>query len=272
MPDAVFYSHFKGDPFFNMAFDEHLLARSLELPGCLFLRLYSWSPGTITFGNNQRESTALDWDRIGETPVIRRVTGGRAIFHDEGEITYSIVVNGLGQESPLLSGSVSTVSANLADALARFLESLGIQSAYARQSAPENAQPAFFHKAPCFASHARYELMTGGRKIIASAQKRLSDSILQHGSIKLQGLARHPALDGDVDRIADLGQALTEERFRQLAAQFRLVMGVSLGVEFVDAGDRTTADDGLQMRLTEVRANSIARREILKQSAPASSL
>ncbi len=88
--------------------------------------------------------------------------------------------------------------------------------------------------------------MTGGRKIIASAQKRLWDAILQHGSIKLQGLARHPALDGDVDRIADVGQALTEERFRQLAAQFRLVMGASLGVEFVDAGGRTTADDGLQ--------------------------
>lgn len=255
-----------------MAFDEHLLARSLELPGCLFLRLYSWSPGTITFGFNQQESTALDWTRVGETPVIRRVTGGRAIFHDEGEITYSIVIHGLGQTSRLLSGSISAVSANLASALSRFLGSLGIQTDLARQSASENAQPAFFHKAPCFASHARYELMAGGRKIVASAQKRLSDSILQHGSLKLHGVAAHPALDSDVDRIADVGEALTEERFRQLATQFRLVMGASLGVEFDEMYDHSAADDGLHNRLTEVRSRPIARREILKQSAPASSL
>lgn len=272
MSVAVCYSHFRCDPHVNMAFDEQLLARALDLPGSTFLRLYTWHPGTITFGFNQRQDTALDWTRVGRTPVIRRVTGGRAIFHDESELTYSIVVNSCGHTSSKLVGSISTVSAAVADALALFLESIGVRATYERQSAPENALPAFFHKAPCFSSFAKYELVSGGRKVIASAQKRLSDAMLQHGSIKLYGLIEHPALDPDVDNITDIAPLLSQNLFGQQAEQFRLVMGQALGVDFAPATDDGLLDPSLSQRISIVAAQPVGRREIVKQTPPASSL
>lgn len=264
MPVAFFYAHFAASPHFNMAFDEWLLAEAMARPGSLFLRLYSWRPGTITFGYNQRQESALDWSRVGETPVIRRVTGGRALFHDPSELTYSIAVNTKDPGSPKLAGSLSAVSAELARALGHFLEAQGIQASYERQSSPENALPAFFHKAPCFASSAKYELKAGGRKVVASAQKRLGDALLQHGSIKVAGLAKHPALD--MDSQDDNLEPLTESLFGQQAELFRQEMGKGLGVEFAPAACEERWDAGLRERLEMVSAMPLGRREFIKQS------
>ena len=54
MCSAYFYQTYAGHPYWNMAFDEWLLVRALERPGSLYLRLYTWHPGAITFGYNQR--------------------------------------------------------------------------------------------------------------------------------------------------------------------------------------------------------------------------
>lgn len=255
-----------------MAVDEYLLSQAVIRPRAVYLRLYCWQPGGITFGYNQKRESALDWSRVGETPVIRRVTGGRAIYHDPSELTYSIAVNSRGQTSTALLGSLSGVSANLAEALGRFTATVGIPAVYARKSAPENAQPAFFHKAPCFASSAKYELLAGGRKVVASAQKRLGDALLQHGSIKLAGLCKHPALDEDVDKIDDHLAALSESRFGQYALLFRQVMGEALGVEFASGDADLLQYLGVKAQVARVEMAACERREIIKQSDVASSL
>ncbi len=272
MSVAFFYAHFGCPPAVNMAVDEYLLSLAVANPGAVYLRLYSWQPGGITFGYNQRQETALDWSRTGETPVTRRVTGGRAIFHDPSELTYSIAVNSRGQTSPNLVGSLAEVSANLAEALGRFTGTVGMPAVYARKSAPENAQPAFFHKAPCFASSAKYELISDGRKVVASAQKRLGDALLQHGSIKLAGLCKHPALDKDVDKIDDHLPPLTESRFGQYALLFRQVMGEALGVEFAPGEGDLLDHRGVKAQVARVELAACERREIIKQSDDASSL
>ncbi|MCK4573421.1 MAG: hypothetical protein KAU36_03575, partial [candidate division Zixibacteria bacterium] len=93
MRKILFHNHFAAGPHFNMAFDEWLFARACESPGSIMLRLYSWRPGAITFGFNQKEQTAVDCERLNGTPLIRRVTGGRALYHDPSELTYAIAVN-----------------------------------------------------------------------------------------------------------------------------------------------------------------------------------
>lgn len=272
MSVAFFYAQFACSPAVNMAVDEYLLSLAVANPGVVYLRLYSWQPGGLTFGFNQRQESALDWLRVGETQVIRRVTGGRAIFHDPSELTYSIAVNSRGQMSPSLVGSLSAVSANLAEALGRFTAAVGIPAVYARKSAPENAQPAFFHKAPCFASSAKYELLADGRKVVASAQKRLGDALLQHGSIKLAGLCRHPALDADVDKIDDHLEPMTESRFGQYALLFRQGMEEALGVEFAPGEADLLQYPGVKAQVARVEMAACERREIIKQSDVASSL
>jgi len=166
-----------------MGFDEWLLERALDRPGSVALRLYQWQVGTITFGYNQRSESALMWSGIGTTPVIRRVTGGRALYHDPSELTYSIVINQEGLGGMPLGGSLSESSGAISEALVQFLGMLGVRSEYQRSSSPVNSRPDFFHKAPCFASTAKYEVIGREGKVIASAQKRLGHCLLQHGAI-----------------------------------------------------------------------------------------
>ena len=68
MDKAYFFSHYSSDPYFNMAFDEWMFARAVSEPEHFYLRLYSWSEGSVTFGYNQNEKTALDFNQIGNTP------------------------------------------------------------------------------------------------------------------------------------------------------------------------------------------------------------
>lgn len=195
MIKGVFYSHFGCDPYFNMAADEWLFARGCVLPGSVFLRLYTWNTGTITFGANQKLETALDMSKIGDTPLIRRITGGRALFHDPSEITYCIVINREGLLNSAINTSQPVLYEAISHGLVCFLRQLGIEADYCRRSAARNAHRDFFNRAPCFASHAKYEVISGNGKLVASAARRYGATILQHGAIKIGGLVHHPALN-----------------------------------------------------------------------------
>src|SRR5207247_9081540 len=58
----------------NMTIDELLLAESVQ-SGSAFLRLYRWDPPTLSIGRNQPAV-------ITGVPVVRRPTGGQAVWHD----------------------------------------------------------------------------------------------------------------------------------------------------------------------------------------------
>jgi len=80
--------------YWNMALDEAILRAVIEKKSSNTLRFYKWSPSTASIGRNQSLSTEIDLefaDKKGFN-VVRRITGGGAVFHDENrEITYSIV-------------------------------------------------------------------------------------------------------------------------------------------------------------------------------------
>jgi hypothetical protein len=82
----------------------------------------------------------------------------------------------------------------LAEALTEFVAAGGRRVDYRRRSSRREARPDFFHKAACFASSSRYEVVAEGRKVVASAACQRGTAVLQHGSIKLAGVAGHPAL------------------------------------------------------------------------------
>src|SRR5438105_4458631 len=74
----------------NMALDAALLEAAQS--DCLrVLRLYSWNPGTLSFGRNEPALRRYDRAAIGRRglDVVRRPTGGRAVWHDR-EITYAV--------------------------------------------------------------------------------------------------------------------------------------------------------------------------------------
>ncbi|MFX1364315.1 MAG: biotin/lipoate A/B protein ligase family protein [Promethearchaeota archaeon] len=80
--------------FWNMALDEAILTAVIEGKSPNTLRFYKWHPSTASIGRNQSLSDEIDLQIAIDRGfnVVRRITGGGAVFHDEfREITYSIV-------------------------------------------------------------------------------------------------------------------------------------------------------------------------------------
>ncbi|HUV31043.1 MAG TPA: hypothetical protein VMY05_08165 [Acidobacteriota bacterium] len=264
MTRARYDAHFAADPYYNMAFDEWLLCRALAEPASIFVRLYTWRVGAITFGFNQNERTALDFSRLDGTPVIRRVTGGRAVFHDPSELTYAVAVNREGLAHASLSGSLSQTCRAIAGALQDFLDRVGVVSEYVHVSTPGQGRREFFNKAPCFASAARHELVAAGRKVVASAQRRIGPALLQHGSIKMGGVAVHPALHGPADSPQN-PLPLTGREFAAWSEDFAATLAGSLGIDIEP--DALSSHDVRQVaaRVEYLKKNSCAKRQIVKR-------
>lgn len=78
------------DPYYNMAFDEYCL-ESLPIDEPVF---YLWQnrPAVIV-GFNQEVNTEvnLDYLKANDIALVRRVTGGGAVYHDLGNLNYTIV-------------------------------------------------------------------------------------------------------------------------------------------------------------------------------------
>ena len=267
MSEAAFFEHYRGEPHFNMAFDEWLLGSAMARPGLVLVRCYTWSDGTLTIGCHQHRQTALDWPKVGATPVIRRVTGGRAVYHDRSELTYAIAINPNTPDLNRLTGSVARTAAFFSEVLRRFLDAQGIGAEVVAQSQPRRRQPDYLHKAPCFDSAARQELVAGRRKIVASAQRQVGGALLQHGSIKLRGLAFHPAL-GPIGNPGLEGSSGEERRqFDRLSCSFRDIAGEALGVRWRNVELDEVCEQELESLTVEVRKQPLAKRQPVERRA-----
>ncbi|GBE27412.1 octanoyltransferase LipM [bacterium BMS3Bbin03] len=142
-------------------------------------RVFDWSPDTISLGYHQNiriiNLNACRRDRI---RVVRRPTGGKAIYHSD-EITYSAIFSGGSclYDSRLLE-SYSKVSKILRTALGKFPVKL---DDFHETSAPGS----YTQSDICFAKTLSYEITIGGKKLVGSAQRRWQNAVLQHGSILL---------------------------------------------------------------------------------------
>jgi lipoate-protein ligase A len=128
----------------------------------------------------QKVSALFDPGRLAADGVawIRRPTGGRAVLH-EADITYSCVfpagAEGMGKTVMETYGVISRC-------LMTGLERLGIEC-NSHDSGGELRETGREIKLPCFLAPNRREIMTKGRKLAGSAQKRSAEAVLQHGSI-----------------------------------------------------------------------------------------
>lgn len=169
----------------NMAVDEAMLlahARGLTPPT---LRFFRWQPPCVSLGYFQ-SADDVDWEECARRgyDVVRRPTGGRAILHDE-ELTYSVVI----ADKEIVGGSSVLASyAALSQGLILGLRALGIEAHLegGRRKTEGGNPSSFTSGANCFAAAARCDVMTGGKKIVGSAQMRREGVILQHGAVPLR--------------------------------------------------------------------------------------
>jgi lipoate-protein ligase A len=190
---------------YNMAVDEELLARAQAGEQTPVLRFYAWSPPAVSLGRFQKIEEAVNADackRLG-FDIVRRVTGGRAVLHRD-ELTYSIVSP---IDNPLFPPSVLGTYKIIATGLLAGLRNLGIP---AEMVSHGNRHAGLVDKTDdnpsCFSSPSWYELVVNGKKIIGSAQRRLSGAFLQHGSILI---SYDPTLEAEVIRGAGSSGCIT---------------------------------------------------------------
>lgn len=165
-------------PWVQMAIDRWLLHRAEAGGGGPVVRLYQWDRPTLTLGRHQdMEADNIDLDaceRLG-VAVVRRPTGGRAVFHGLG-ITYAIV-------APLPHPG-ATVIACYRWAIQPLIAALAALSLpVAELGRTHGATGEAGLRAACYAAPSAGEVALAGRKWIGSAQRRLRRCFLQHGAI-----------------------------------------------------------------------------------------
>src|SRR5262249_51091426 len=75
----------------HMAWDEALLDAVVADPSAAYLRTYGWSVPTLSLGYFQSYAEMEPDPRWRHVPVVRRPTGGGAIWHDQ-ELTYALIL------------------------------------------------------------------------------------------------------------------------------------------------------------------------------------
>jgi lipoate-protein ligase A len=222
---------------YNMAIDEELLARAQAGEAMPVLRFYAWRPPAVSLGRFQKIETAVNAEVCKERgiDIVRRITGGRAVLHHR-ELTYSIISR---TDNPLFPPDVRGTYKVIAAGLLSGLKNLGIHAEMVSRS---NRHAALVKKdirdPSCFSSPSWYEIIVNGKKIIGSAQRRVTGAFLQHGSILIH---YDPALEAEVipgggtaEAVTCIGQELRRDvTLEEVKRAFKQGFAEALGITFV---------------------------------------
>lgn len=147
------------DAFTNMALDEAIMEAVRSGESLPTIRFYGWEPSAISIGTFQgiRNEVNLEETHLAGVDVIRRQTGGGAVYHDRlGEVTYSII--GSLELFPLnILKSYEVICADIVFAL----QHMRLDARFV----PVN------------------DILVGEQKISGNAQTRRNGILLQHGTI-----------------------------------------------------------------------------------------
>jgi lipoate-protein ligase A len=152
---------------YNMGLDEALLEAVSRGASPPVLRFYGWSPPAVSVGAFQEITEEVDLDacKAHGVDVVRRISGGGAVFH-QAELTYSMV---MPLTHPLAGSTIRESYETLCAGIIRGLGLLGVSSRFV----PIN------------------DIIAGDRKISGNAQTRRKGCLLQHGTVLLDN-------DGDL--------------------------------------------------------------------------
>src|SRR3989449_1079968 len=203
------------------------------------VRFFAWDPPTVSVGYGQPLDRHVDvaaCRRLG-VGLVRRPTGGSAIYHDgpERELTYSVVAaaEDIGGGARDLLHSYQWIGG----ALAAGLRALGARVEMVGVARGDEPTPAF-----CFARTGSCEIEVGGRKLVGSAQRRYGQTFLQHGSILLgvdaaRLAAVFPTTADPLATLTTLEAALGHRpKFDHVAAALAAAVGREHGIELPPGG------------------------------------
>ena len=183
--------------YYNMALDEAIMRLSHEQKTPA-VRFYGWKPAAISIGYFQGMNDEVDIAKCKSfgVDVVRRITGGGAVFHDT-ELTYSFVAT---EESGIIQKNILESYKQICGGVISGLGELNLQASFV----PLN------------------DIVVAGKKISGNAQTRRDKAILQHGTVLLEvdvekmfSMLKVPSeklkgklIDGIKQRVTSVGQQL----------------------------------------------------------------
>jgi lipoate-protein ligase A len=232
------YAVYRGHE--NMTIDSELAVSSAKNQNT-YIRFYGWRPNAVSLGFNQSSDSFSKYNMIHDgIDLVKRPTGGRAVFHAE-ELTYCITTPTSGPDEN------RKIYRDFHIAIATALAQLGIETDFVKANPDLRQHYSTSGAKSCFTSSARYELTIGGRKLVGSAQRDFGKVLLQHGSILLgprhYDICEYMDFDGDSD-------SATEEkklRFRSLLEKSSTDVKTSTG--------KTVSPDLLADKIIEIIKN-----------------
>ncbi len=211
--------------FENMAIDEAIMLSMKEGKVSPTLRFYRWKPTAVSIGTFQGMNDEVDVDfcKSNNIDVIRRITGGGAVYHDyDGEITYSII---LPKGHRLAPDDIVESYKVLCNGVIKGVKHLGIDADFK----PIN------------------DVISHGKKISGNAQTRRHSCLLQHGTVllNLDVNMMFQALKVPIEKISDKMIADVKERVTSITD----ILNRNVGIEEVHTALKKGFSDALQVKL-----------------------
>lgn len=140
------------DPYYNLAFEEHLFQQAEA--GETYFSLWQ-NDNTIVIGKNQNPYNEVDADFVKDKgiTVVRRITGGGAVYHDLGNVNFTFIAP--------VEDQASFDFAKFTEPVIAALKSLGLSA--------EN--------------QGRNDIAIDGAKISGNAQHVSGGKLLHHGTL-----------------------------------------------------------------------------------------
>ena len=218
-----------NDAFTNMAIDEavNTLHDETKKPT---VRFYGWKPSAISIGYFQGVREEVDLERWKEldVDVVRRITGGGAVFHD-AELTYSFVCS---EKSGVVSKNILDSYKKICNSVVLGLRTLKIDSSFV----PIN------------------DIISNGQKISGNAQTRRNGNVLQHGTV-LMGV--------DVEKMFSLLLVPDEkmrgkmiEDIKQRVTSVELQLGKKVSFDRVSSAMKKGFEENFEIRLVTGKLTS----------------
>ncbi len=147
----------KATAAYNMALDEAIAeAVAFRVAGPT-IRFYGWEPAAVSIGRFQKYEEVVDLEgcRRQGVDVVRRSTGGGAVFHDR-ELTYSVIC-----PEDMMPADINEAYREIGGWMVNALKLIGIEAVFE----PIN------------------DVLVNGKKISGSAQSRRKGMFVQHGTL-----------------------------------------------------------------------------------------
>ena len=211
----------------NMAIDEAVLRHVSSGKAPNTIRFYRWHPSAVSIGYFQSLQEEVDVDYCGQSGIgiVRRITGGGAVYHDfKGEVTYSVI---LRERDSRIPSDILASYPVLCEGIVGGLRSFGLTAEFR----PIN------------------DILVNGMKISGNAQTRRQGVILQHGTIlaDLDISTMFRALKVPKEKISDKMIKAVEERVTSVKRE----LGSSPPFEDVAERVRKGFEDALRIETYE---------------------